>query len=522
MIEKFEFLKDEFWYGGIVDHGENFPLTHISEYFINFDENFSTHSQTNPVFFSNKGRYFWLENGGSVEFKNGIITVNAPEIEFCDNGKTLKEAASLAAEKHYPPSGKMPDERAFTSPQYCSWTVLLWSQNQQKILEYARSIVREGFKPGIIIIDDTWQKDYGVWDFNPANFPAPEAMFKELKELGFIVSLWLCPYISPDSPKTAEYAPWMCDHMAAGRVILSDDKSRPRFSAWWEGWSAQLDFIASDFCDYKKEDSPAKKWINLNTKRLMDEYGVAGFKLDGGDPEYFEKDYPHKNLQSTLWIDSVNCDFKEARCCYKLANKPIIWRLNDKKHAWKSQENALALSSLLPCILTQGLAGYAFGCPDMVGGGLAIDFIDKSNLDDELIIRWCQASALLPMIQFSLDVWNRKQNRVAEICKKTVALREKFTPYLLEKLREAAKNGVPAVRYMAYEFPNCGFERVVNQFMLGEKYLVAPVLEKGATCREIVFPDGKWKDIYDGKVYEGGAFMVPAPIDKLPVFEKIG
>ena len=150
------------------------------------------------------------------------------------------------------------------------------------------------------------------------------------------------------------------------------------------------------------------------------------------------------------------------------------------------------------------------------------DVIDKSNLDDELIIRWCQASALLPMIQFSLDVWNRKQNRVAEICKKTVALREKFTPYLLEKLREAAKNGVPAVRYMAYEFPNCGFERVVNQFMLGEKYLVAPVLEKGATCREIVFPDGKWKDIYDGKVYEGGAFMVPAPIDKLPVFEKIG
>lgn len=279
-------------------------------------------------------------------------------------------------QKHYPPSGKTPDITAFAAPQYCSWTVFLWSRNQQKILDYARSIVKNGFKPGILIIDDTWQKDYGV---------------------------------------------------------------------------------------------------------------------------------------------------KEARCLYKLANKPIIYRLNDKKHVWKSTpKGELGLSSLIPCILTQGLVGYVFGCPDMVGGGLSCDFIDKSGLDDELIVRWCQASALLPMVQFSLDVWNRKQNRVAEICKKTMDLREKLTPYIVEKLTEAGKSGVPAVRYLEYEYPSSGYNGITDEFMLGEKYLVAPVLEKGADKRKVVFPAGKWKDILSGEVYLGGVFEVSAPIDKLPVFEKIG
>lgn len=253
----------------------------------------------------------------------------------------------------------------------------------------------------------------------------------------------------------------------------------------------------------------------------MRDYGVAGFKLDGGDPSYWDKDYKDGNLQSMLWIDSIDNAFKETRSCYKLAGQPIIQRLNDKRHLWHSENAEPGLSSLLPFIMTQGLVGYMYGCADMVGGGRASDFLYKSNLDDELIIRWCQASALLPMIQFSLDVWNRKQNRVAECCKKAVDIREKFMPYLLEKLEEASHTGVPAVRYLEFEFPGRGFERMTDEFMLGEKYLVAPVLEKGAEEREVVFPAGKWRDTEDGEIFGEGRHTVCAPIDKLPVFEKI-
>ena len=40
--------------------------------------------------------------------------------------------------------------------------------------------------------------------------------------------------------------------------------------------------------------------------------------------------------------------------------------------------------------------------------------------------------------------------------------------------------------------------------MLGEKYFVAPVLAKGEVEREVVFPNGKWKDMTDGTAYGEG------------------
>ena len=157
----------------------------------------------------------------------------------------------------------------------------------------------------------------------------------------------------------------------------------------------------------------------------------------------------------------------------------------------------------------------------MIGGGESRDFVDKSNLDKELIIRWCQASILMPMIQFSYDVWNHEEERVAECCKKAMDLRESLLPYIEKLAIDSSKTNQPIVRFMEYEFPEEQFSGMKDQFMLGDKYLVAPVLEKGALSREVVFPIGKWKDIADEKVYTEGKFKVSAPIDKLPVFEKV-
>lgn len=497
----------ELWYGGAVGFGDLYPLGTDSEFEEDWRVN-PTSNQLNPVFFSNHGRYIWMEESGKVSFRDGRIEIEAERIEVGSGGTTLKEASLAATRKYYPPTGTMPDKRAFLGPQYCSWVVLLWNQNQEALLEYARSIVAKGYKPGLFIIDDTWQKNYGVWEFDRSNFPDPKAMMKELRDMGFLVSMWMCPYVSLDAPYLS---PGIYEHMEAGRILKDGDQ--PHVVCWWEGYSAQLDFT--------KES--AVKWINERAHYLEQEYGVAGFKLDGGDPIYHGMDYEGGNLQSMLYINSIDNAFKEARSCYKLAGQPIIQRLNDKAHLWKSaNRGSMGLDTLVPLMMAQGLAGYYYGCADMVGGGVSTDFVDKSNLDDELIIRWCQASALFPMIQFSLDVWNREQNRVAECCRKAMNLREQFVPYILELLENASSTGIPAVRYLEYEFPGEGLGAVTDQFMLGDRYLVAPVLEKGALERMVRFPNGQWRDIADGEVYSGGEHTVNAPLDKLPVFEYVG
>ncbi len=504
-MQRIKFLEEELWYGGVVFHADKYPISEKDEYSFNTSINESC-NQFNPIFLSNKGRFLWLEKGGDIAFRNGVIEIENDEVFLETCGSTLKEASKAAAEKYYPATGTTPDKRAFMGPQYCSWVMYLWHQNQEKILEYARGIVKAGYKPGLLIIDDTWQRDYGVWEFNKEHFPDAKGMMKELQDMGFLVSMWLCPYVSPDAPYLS---PGIFEHMENDRVIMDGD--RPRFVHWWEGFSAMLDF--------RKES--AVKWFNEQTARLEKEYGVVGYKLDGGDAMYTGMTDPDSSKLSMLYISCIENSMKEARACYKLAGQPIIQRLNDKKHSWKNDGILLGLEGLLPGIMTQGLIGYYYGCPDMVGGGMSGDFRDKSNLDSELIIRWCQASILMPMVQFSYDVWNRPKDNIASYCKKAMDLRERLLPYIVEMIDNASHTNEPVVRYMEYEYPTKEFAGMKTQFMLGDKYLVAPVLDKGKTEWEVVFPDGKWKDIEDGCIYEGGKRVVPAPLDKLPVFEKI-
>ncbi|MBR5527677.1 MAG: glycoside hydrolase, partial [Clostridia bacterium] len=79
----------------------------------------------------------------------------------------------------------------------------------------------------------------------------------------------------------------------------------------------------------------------------------------------------------------------------------------------------------------------------------------------------------------------------------------------------------PLVRHLEYEFPHQNYEYTEDCFMLGDKYLVAPVIEKGKVTRTLRLPDGfSWKYV-DGNIYEGGKTVtVDAPLCVLPYFEK--
>ncbi|MBO7455860.1 MAG: glycoside hydrolase, partial [Paludibacteraceae bacterium] len=84
----------------------------------------------------------------------------------------------------------------------------------------------------------------------------------------------------------------------------------------------------------------------------------------------------------------------------------------------------------------------------------------------------------------------------------------------------AAKTGEPIVRLMEYQFPHQGFADVKDQFMLGDKYLVAPVVDNGLE-RDVRLPQGTWRDEL-GKKYKGGKiYHIEVPLDRLPYFEKI-
>ena len=517
-VYEVEILKNEYWYGGAVNDGYLYPLSQEDHYSVDLRKN-ATYNQINPLYVSSKGRYIWLENAGRILFDQGKIIIEAEKFELDSSSKTLKEAQQKAAHKFFPSNGKIPAEIAFKAPQICSWIALDYQQNQEGILSYATSYIKAGYKPGIIILDDTWQRDYGVWEFDANNFPDPKKLVEKLHELGFKVVLWVAPYVSADSPSFRE--------LKEKDAFLRKENGEFLFADWWNGYSVVLDF--------SKES--AKNWFELQIARLKEKYSIDGFKLDGGDAQFLQGgDYPNANIHNTLWCNAIDYDVDnsilEFRACYKMGGTNIIARLADKAHRWGvewvSDEELpdkgylkYGLSTLVPNILTQGLTGYYYGCPDMVGGGFYGDFVNK-KLDDELLIRWCQCSTFMPMVQFSYPLWNESNEVIRSAMKDALTVRETCIDYIITLAQAASRTGEPIVRYMEYEFPQQGFEKVTSQFLLGDKYLIAPIIEKGQKEKTVYFPKGTvWQSISDGKTYDGCSYTFSVDINTILAFKKI-
>ena len=92
---------------------------------------------------------------------------------------------------------------------------------------------------------------------------------------------------------------------------------------------------------------------------------------------------------------------------------------------------------------------------------------------------------------------------------------------ILALAKDAAHTGEPIVRPLEYEYPHQGYVDIIDQFLLGKKIIVAPVIEKGATKRSIHFPPGKWQGDDQSIVTGPVTLDVAAPLTRLPWYRKI-
>jgi alpha-glucosidase (family GH31 glycosyl hydrolase) len=503
--------KGEKIWSGSIKAGHKMPFD--DGYKFDFYAN-NEYNQIQPLLLSNKGRYLWSEEPFAFELKDNklIISNMIGEIKTGKSGTTLAEAQRFATKTFFPASGKAPDSLLFARPQYNTWIELTYNHNQADILKYAHAIVDNGMPTGVFMIDASWQEAYGIWKFHPGRFPNPKAMIKELHDLGFKVMVWMCPFISPDQPVMRE--------MTEKKLLLMNKQKpsdtyetakEPAIIKWWDGYSAELDFTNPD----------AVKWFNGELDRIVQEYDVDGFKFDAADSEFYPENVLSKfpatsNRHTELYAQfGLRFPLNEYRACWKMAGQPLAQRLHDKGHSWED------LNKLVPHMLTEGLVGYTFSCPDMIGGGEWLAFRNRTSLDEDLVVRSAQCHALMPMMQFSAAPWRVLDKAHFDAVKKSIEMRTKFTPLIMSLMRESARTGEPIMKNLEFVFPNQGLEQVKDQFMMGSNLLVAPMVEKGTGDRRVVLPKGKWK-ADDGKIYEGGnTITVNVPLDRLPYFEKI-
>ncbi|MBE5039151.1 glycoside hydrolase family 31 protein [Ructibacterium gallinarum] len=500
-------LEKEYWYGGIVHLGRTMPYGEESEAEIDLISGRDACDQYSPLFFSSKGRYLHSNQPFSIAFDKGTIRIKGiEEVALSQGHGTLKGAMAAAAGKYYCLEGKIPKELFFRVPQYNTWIELMYDQNEKDILNYAETLVKEGMPPGILMIDEGWAPDYGDFDFCRRKFEDPKGMIEKLHSMGFKVMLWITPHISPDSGCFRE--------IREKDILVKDSSGRIAIREWWNGYSCVLDLSNERAC----------AWFREKLEGVMEKYGVDGFKFDSGGAYLYRREdqtaIEQEPCGHTRSFDRLCGQFgyNELRSVWDCGGRPIVCRLQDKVPSWEHEEG---IASLIPNMLLQGLLGYYYGCPDMIGGGNYAYFGEKGEeFDEELYLRWLEASVLCPMMQFSISPKRVLSEQGFETAWKVTQLHQEYAGKIIELAKQASVTGEPIMRYMEYEFPGEGLETVTDQFMLGSDLLVAPVLKKGAVSRKVRLPAGRWK--YGKQVFAGPAVVTAeAPLGTLPVFQKL-
>lgn len=421
------------------------------------------------------------------------------------------------------------------------WQCKLRYQIQEELLHVAREYKRQGLPIDVIVIDFFHWPHQGDWKFDPAYWPDPKAMIEDLKSMGIqlMVSIW--PTVETDSENYEEM-------LENGYLIRCD-----------RGVDTSFIFLDKNTLPFDATNPEARGYVWAKVKEHYYDAGVRLFWLDEAEPEYNIYDFDNYryysgpclqtgNIYPSCYSQAFYDGMKAAgqtnivnlvRCAWAGSQKygALVWS-GDIPSTFGSMKNQLAAG------LNMGIAGIPWWTTDIGGfyGG------DPTNPEfQELFIRWFQWGAFCPVMRLHGDreprqpqygttggyfcasgadneVWSYGPEAF-EICKKYLRLREEMRDYTRKLMEEAHTKGLPLMRAMFVEFPDdpvCW--ELEEQYMYGDKYLVAPILNLGQRARKVYLPSGcDWR-LSDGsqQIFSGGQWTeVRAPLDTMPVFERV-
>lgn len=384
----------------------------------------------------------------------------------------------------------------------------------------------------VIVLDVDWHlTGWCGWDWNPEFFPNPKAFLQWAHSSGLHIganvhiegvpsdnsqfsSLCAAQGLDPDAVKSGKVFPvrnptteWIFDSWQPDAPILVKSTSADPN----EGWL--LFNLASQ--------SEADLFMQvLHSPREED--GIDFWWIDG-----FNAKYPGVNSQ--LWTNHVY--FTHLEASHK--RRPLILSRTGGigSHRYPVQFSADTYSHwevlrfLVDFTARAGNVGVSYWSHDL--GGFFGHVPGVPIIDPELLVRWVQFGCFCPVVRFHSDHGRREPwsygQWVLNAIRKALQLRIQLVPYLYHLSRVAYETGLPLCRplYLAYPEDKEAYQ-VTTQFLLGDRVLVAPVVEVGGS-RSVYLPEGGWWERSTGNFYSGVQHLnLFIPLDQIPIFVRAG
>lgn len=363
-----------------------------------------------------------------------------------------------------------------------------------------------------------------TFTWNHDKFKDPADHFKQMTERGITVS----PNVKPGMLLSHPYKKEMEEK---GMFVKDSGEEKPAVGLWWGGMGNYVDYtkesVRGDWKQYLKDNllsyGVTSVWNdNCEYEGLVDKDARVSFEGKGATIGQVKP--VMSNLMCQLTQEAVHEEFPNTRAfavCRSghagIQRYAQTWA-GDNLTCWESLKYNIAT------ILGMGLSGVAnHGCD--IGG-----FYGTAP-EEELFVRWVQNGIFQP--RFSIHSTNI-DNTVTEpwmysgtkhLIRDAIQFRYRLSPYMYALMARATKTGAPIMEPLVYAFQedaHCYNEGI--EFMLGDSLLVANVVEKGASEREIYLPEGTtFYDFYTREAYEGGqTITIPVTLSSIPMFVKSG
>lgn len=494
-----------------------------------------------PFMISSRGYGFLWNNPaiGTAHFGTNKTEWHAGRTKKLDYYVTAGDTPSEIEEQYSAVTGRTP-----MMPEYGLgyWQCKLRYRNQEELLSVAREHKKRGLPMDAIVVDFFHWTRQGDFKFEPRDWPDPEGMVKELKDMGIetVVSVW--PTIDEKSENFGE--------MADRGYLVHADRGNENHMTWM-----------GNTVFYDATHPGAQQFVWERCKAHYYDKGIRCFWLDEAEPEYGPYDFDNyryyegpalmcTNIYPVMYAKGFYEGLKAEGETEILSLVRCAWAGSQKYGVltWSGDiySSFRAMREQLQAGLNMGIAGIPWWTSD-IGGFLGGDI--KNEGFKELLVRWFAWGAFCPVFRMhgERSPWHEREEEFIngvrqltsgqdnevwsfgedyyEILKQFLFIRERLRPYIRECMKMASEKGAPVMRPMFYDFPeDIKCWEIEDQYMFGPDLLVAPVMEVGMKERQVYLPEGtKWVDAYTKQTYEGGQVITtPTPLNVIPVMMREG
>lgn len=387
--------------------------------------------------------------------------------------------------------------------------------------------LRTGGYPVSVLWSEDWRggqktgEDYTLdedWLADAKLYPDLPKFVSELHGMGYKFFSYNNTFLTSDADVFGEaVAKGYCIHRADGTPYLFTgakfvpasllDLSNPAARAWASaqyatGLQAGVDGWMADFAE----------WLPTDAK-LAD--GTTGLESHQRYPVEYQR------LNRDLFASFTKQDGVERLFFVRsawLGSQPlvsVVWA-GDQQTDFSTGDG---LPSVVPMGIGLGMTGFPYYGSDIAGYASA----GTEATTKELFFRWVTLGALTPIMRTHHGKlaqanwqWENDADSEAHFRRWTI-VHAQLWPYLWHM---AGDRQLPMMRPLALHYPTFapGWT-ATDQFMLGDRIVVAPIVAKGATARKVQLPAGRWFPLFGGAEVAGDVgLQAEASLTQIPAY----